>query len=287
MYAPGRPFPELLTRQQVAAFQEDGLLILPSFYDLEKNIVPIQYGIYRIIGLAIQKYQLPFTQPPFQPETFDSCFQAIIAYERKIGGLIYDAVKQIPAFHRLLCDERHDALMGQLRGTDFPGIAAGGYGIRIDNPFEEKFRSEWHQEYPDQLRSLDGLVLWSPLVPVAESLGPVQFCPGSHKDGLVPVHLHNPQNTERTGAYAKVLLNRDERLAGYRRVAPLTNPGDLIIVDFLTLHSSGHNTAQRSRWSMQLRYFNFRDPTGIRIGWCGSVASGVDFTKIHPELVAD
>ena len=287
MNLPARTFPKLLTQSQEDAFRKDGLLVLRSFYDPERSIAPIQYGIYRIIGLTIERFKLRIHQPAFRPETFDSGFQEIIAHDRKIGGLIYDAVKQIPAFHRLLCDERHDAIMAQLRSTDCPGVAASGYGIRIDNPFEETFRADWHQEYPDQLRSLDGLVFWSPLVAVTESLGPVQFCLGSHKDGLVPVHLRSSEHSGRARTYAKVLQNRDERLARYQRVAPLTNPGDLIVVDFLTLHCSGHNLGNRSRWSMQLRYFNFRDPTGIRIGWCGSTASGVDFTTIHPELLGD
>jgi hypothetical protein len=50
-------------------------------------------------------------------------------------------------------------------------------------------------------------------------------------------------------------------------------------------HPKGYNVSKRSRWSMQLRYFNFRDPTGIRISWCGSYAAGIDFTRVHPDLV--
>jgi hypothetical protein len=38
---------------------------------------------------------------------------------------------------------------------------------------------------------------------------------------------------------------------------------------------------------MQMRYFNFEDPTGIRIGWCGAFAAGVDVRQIHPELFLD
>jgi len=53
------------------------------------------------------------------------------------------------------------------------------------------------------------------------------------------------------------------------------------------LHASGHNRSLRSRWSMQLRYFNFNDPTGRSYGWKGSYAAGVDFRQIHPELCVD
>ena len=49
---------------------------------------------------------------------------------------------------------------------------------------------------------------------------------------------------------------------------------DLLIMDFLTLHASGHNTSRRSRWSMQSRLFNFREPTGVSHAWRGSYAAG-------------
>ena len=278
-------FSKIVTPAQVEEFHRDGLLVLRSFYDQKKDIEPIQWSIYQIIGMLIRKHGLPIERELFTPETFDSGFQALIARDRKFGAEVYDAVKLIPAFVRLSCCQRHDSLVAQLRDTDFPGIAVGGFGIRIDNPSEERDRADWHQEYPAQLRSLDGIVFWSPLVAMDESMGPVRFCLGSHKGGLARVHTRDPEHPEKTGAYGLILENRDERVAGYRQVAPLLGPGDLVIVDFLTLHASGYNVSKRSRWSMQLRYFNFRDPTGIRIAWCGSYAAGIDFTRVHPDLV--
>ncbi|MFC4861476.1 phytanoyl-CoA dioxygenase family protein [Pseudomonas sp. JS3066] len=276
----------LLSPAQCEAFQRDGLLIVPGFYDLERDILPIQRGIYDIIGLVIDKYRLPISRLPFSAETFDSGYQALIAANRAYGGEVYDAVKQIPAFVRLVAHPLHDCLFRELRGEQaLPGVAAGGYGIRIDNPGEERFRANWHQEYPAQLRSLDGLVYWSPLLEVSEALGPVQFCLASHRDGLVPVHASGSGG--KTQAYALTLQDEQARIARYAQVAPLTEPGDLVIVDFLLLHASGFNRAQRSRWSMQLRYFNFNEPTGRAHGWKGSFAAGVDFRSIHPELCAD
>jgi ectoine hydroxylase-related dioxygenase (phytanoyl-CoA dioxygenase family) len=203
------------------------------------------------------------------------------------GGEIYDAVKQIPAFVRLVAHPAHEALMRALRENSVPGLAAGGYGIRIDNPHEDRFRAQWHQEYPAQLRSLDGLVFWSPLVPVTEALGPVQFCPGSHRMGPLPVYTKDPANPERRGAYSLMLKDEEALLAAHPRIAPLCGPTDLVIIDFLVLHASGHNRSSRARWSMQFRYFNFAEPTGRSHGWRGSFAAGVDFGSIHPELCAN
>ena len=277
----------MLTAEQVAQFKSDGFLIVRGFYDLAREVEPVQRDIHRIIGILIARHGLPITHAPFTPATFDFGYQELIAHDRRLGGVVYDAVKQIPAFVRLVVNEKHDRVMAQIRGTDLPAVAAGGYGIRIDNPHEEKFRANWHQDYPSQFRSMDGLVFWSPLVSLTEEIGPLQIAVGSHRDGIAPVHMHDPQNKEKPGAYALRLQDEAERIARYPHVSPLLQPGDLAILDFLNLHASGHNRSTRSRWSMQIRYFNFREPTGQRIEWAGSFAAGKNIREIHPELIAD
>jgi hypothetical protein len=276
-----------LSAAQVAEFRDNGVLVLRGFYDLCREIEPIQRALHQIIGLCIARHGLPIAQPPCVPAEFDQGYEDVIGADRAIGGEIYDAAKQVPAFVRLAVSPRHDAILAQLRHPALPGVAAGGFGIRIDNPFEDRYRANWHQEYPAQLRSIDGLVFWSPLVPVTEEMGPVQVCPGSHREGPVPVHLKDPSDPQKTGAYALRLADEERRLARYPVVSLPAAPGDLVLMDFLTLHASGHNRGRRSRWTMQTRYFNFRDPTGQRIGWKGSFAASEDFRKYHPELVAD
>jgi ectoine hydroxylase-related dioxygenase (phytanoyl-CoA dioxygenase family) len=118
-------------------------------------------------------------------------------------------------------------------------------------------------------------------------LGPVQFCRGSHREGMIPVLTVTEDPAAAAGAYALRLKGEAQILARYEHVAPLLSPGDLVVVDFLTVHASGFNTSDRSRWSLQFRYFNFDDPVGLAHGWKGSFAAGVDFRAIHPDLCAD
>jgi len=275
----------MITPSQIADFNQNGYLTLPGFYDLQRQINPIQEVIHRLIGEVAARHGVTLSRPEFSHEDFDAGYLDLISVDRAYGGEVYDAVKQIPAFVRLLGDGRHETLMGALRPGSLPGIAAGGYGIRIDNPTEDKFRANWHQEYPAQLRSLDGIVLWSPLVPITEELGPVRICAGSHREGLRPVTRFDPRNPDKQGAYGLTLWDEAAVVNAYEQVAPLSAPGDLIIMDFLTLHESGANHGDSSRWSMQFRYFNFLEPTGHAHGWSGSFAAGVDFASIHPELV--
>jgi hypothetical protein len=273
-----------LTSDQIEEFNHSGLLIIKGFYDLDRDINPIRHGIYNVIGQVMKRHAFDDKRNAFDAENFDAGYQDLIKADRAWGGEIYDAVKQLPAFFRLISDEAHDKLFCQLRNDSIPGIAAGGHGIRIDNPHEEKFRAMWHQEYPAQLRSLDGLVFWSPLVPVTTALGPVRFCPGSHREGPLPVHACDPDQSGRTGAYSLALHDEARIIGKYQQISPLTSPTDLVVIDFLLLHASGHNVGDRSRWTMQFRYFNFADPIGRAHAWKGSFAAGVDFRAIHPEL---
>lgn len=275
-----------LTTSEKASFHENGVLVLRGFYDVSGDIVPIQRGIHDVIGQVMHRHERADPRPPFRAEEFDHSYLEFIAKDRARGGEVYDAVKQIPAFMRLVAHPANETLFAELRSASLPGLASGGYGIRIDNPHESRFRAQWHQEYPAQLRSLDGLVFWSPLVPVTEELGPVQLCIGSHRDGPIPVHVGGTSGSERSGAYALTLKDEAAVIARYPQEAPLVSPGDLIVMDFLLLHASGHNHGSRSRWSMQFRYFNFADPTGRNHGWKGSFAAGVDFRDVHPELCA-
>lgn len=268
-----------------AEFDAKGYVVVPQFYDPATEIAPIHDGIRQIVALTCKKYGVDAPTETAH-DAMALAYPKLIATNRSWGGEIYDAIKQIPAFMRLVTSPANDAAFKALRPGSTPGIAAGGYGMRIDNPGEEKFRAQWHQEFPAQLRSLDGVVFWTPVLPVSADMGPVQIAEGSHAEGLVPVY-EDDAGAGKTGAYALHLDRGEERLAKYNVVAPLTNPGDLVLMDFLTLHQSGHNVSKKPRWSIQFRYFNFAEPIGIRIGWKGSFAAGVKFADVLPELVAD
>lgn len=266
----------------IDSFTTHGYGIIERFYDLDAEIAPIQEGVRRIVELIAGKHGVdaPCATPE---EAMTRGYPALIARDRRWGGHVYDAIKQIPAFLRLVSSPRNTEVFEALRPGADAGIAAGGYGIRIDNPGEERFRAFWHQEFPAQLRSLDGVVFWSPLLRVTPDMGPVEIAAGSHKEGPIPV-FQDDGGADKSGAYALRIDREAERLAKYTRVAPCAKPGDLILMDFLTLHQSGFNVSDRPRWSMQFRYFNFRDPVGIDIAWAGSFAAGRKFEDILPNL---
>ncbi|HVJ42748.1 MAG TPA: phytanoyl-CoA dioxygenase family protein [Dongiaceae bacterium] len=268
-----------LSEEQLAAFSRTGTLVIPQFYDIDEQITPIQESIYDIIGLVARRHSLPLERPVFSPDKFDAGYTDLIAIDRAIGGEIYDAIKQIPAFLRLISCQHNEDLFAQLRKGSLPGTGAASYGIRIDNPGEEEYRSHWHQEFLFQPQSMDGVVFWTSLVALTPEIGPVQICLGSHLDGLCQ-YTKCGNHANKPGAYKIGIVDDEIVAARYERIAPLCEPGDLIVIDFLTIHQSGFNVSDRARWSVQTRFFNFREPTGMKIGWKPSVTAGSQIEKI-------
>ncbi len=272
----------VLSTEKQQFFQQNGYLVLPNFFNLATDIEPILKDIYQIIGLVAQRHGHTLDRVGYSRETFDSGYNELVKIDRSYGGEIYDLVKQIPAFLRLICHPRADDLFREMRNTEFSGVGAGSYGIRIDNPNEDKFRSHWHQEFLFQPQSLDGIVFWTPLLPITEELGPVIVLSESHKDGLCQ-YSKGTTYAQKEGAYQIGIHEEDTVVEKYEHVAPLLNPGDLLLMDFLTIHGSGFNRSARSRWSVQNRFFNFSDPVGMEIGWKASVTAGTDAKAVFPQ----
>lgn len=262
-------------------FEKTGYLVIKNFYDYETEIKPIQVGISEIIEQISTMKSIPIPSNEHQ-----SCMTAsmmdLVRIDRKLGASVYDAAKQIPEFLKLVSNLKNKQLFMDIFFNSKPGIAAGGYGVRMDFPNEDKFRTFWHQEFPAQLRSSRGLVFWTPLLPVTKKMGPVQICPGSHARGYLDVV--NDTTDGKSGAYSLRLKDEQKIVSQYDPVSPLTEPGDLILMDYYLLHQSGKNISTVPRWSIQFRYFDFNNEFGRKTDWEGSFAAGVDFQEVLKQV---
>ncbi len=276
----------MLTAKELASFKENGVLVLRNFYDYEREIRPIQEDIYNIIGIIIDKYTIDMPRVPFNGENFLQGYLDILKINRKWGSEIYDAIKQLPSFLRIASHKKNEALYKQLRNSKSVGIGLGNYGIRIDDPHDQTYKTDWHQEFLTHLRSKDGCVLWSPLNTICADMGPVEVMQCSHNEGILPLSNENTETMKGNySAYTNGLkiVGIDTLQEKYDAVAPESNPGDLIVLDYLCVHRSGLNESALSRWSMQFRYFNFEDEEGQKIAWSGSFASGKQPRDLYPE----
>jgi hypothetical protein len=263
----------------IESFNKNGHLIIKEFFKLDQ-LMPLKRSIGEIIRLVAQIHNVNLSTLS-DDQLFDKGIALLAKKNRKFVGHIYDGIKGLPEFQRLISHTKFTELFKVLRPNSLPGFAVGGSGIRIDLPNEDKYRARWHQEYLSQLRSLDGLIFWTPLVDITFDMGPVRILSGSHIEGVLKVEYADPSNEN---AYSLRLVNEDRLLKLYKCEQPLVNVGDLIILDYLTIHSSGVNISDKARWSLQARYFNYLNVVGQSYLWSGSYADGIDFREIHPNL---
>lgn len=263
-------------------FNRDGFLVVKGFFDLETHIKPITNDIQSIIEIVCTKYGVCIPNP----DLFYSGYLELKEVNRNYASEVYDAVKQLGSFMQLLSSEHILNTIKQLMPQEsLVAIARNGFGIRIDDPYDIKFKTNYHQDYSGQLRSPRGIALWSPLVDITPDIGPVIFAKGSHLSGVFPILTVDKIHPDiKVNADAYNFANENKLLSAYERVAPLLDVGDAIFIDFLNAHCSGQNKSNHSRWCMQLRYFNMKEPVGISHSWSGGVASNVDFQKIHPKM---
>jgi Phytanoyl-CoA dioxygenase (PhyH) len=265
-------------QEEARFFFEHGYLYVSQFYDVEREVEPIRKDIYALIGLIAASHGVSLRRPSYNAREFDYGLQYLIAQQRPLVGILYDAVKKLPNYIRLAASEKHDVYGRVLLETSFVGFANRGYGIRMDNPHEAEYSTQLHQDYISQLCSQSAIVTWSPLRDVTQDLGPVKFYPGSHRSGVFPI--------VKAGQGSRGLMIADEEkiAASYQGVAPDVLVGDCLMLHFLTLHESGQNKSDVTRWSMLSRYFDFHHATGVAIGWKGGLQEGNSFEAVHPEF---
>jgi len=104
----------------------------------------------------------------------------------------------------LLRSEKHDALFAQIRGNGVSGTAWEALGFANRQSDEERFRADWHQDYP---HSFAASTESSSGVHCLRYRGPRprQVLPRSHKGGLVSGAIKGPRPSRQDGAYALVL----------------------------------------------------------------------------------
>ena len=269
-----------LQQSDLEFFRREGYLHIRNLYDVPTEVIPIQRDIYRIIALLIAEHQIPVTQQEFNPVHFDSGLENLVRHHRGLVSVIYDAVKKLPSYVKLACSSKHEQVAQALLQTDFLGFAHRGFGIRMDNANEDKYLTQLHQDYVSQLCSPRGVVFWGPLRAITPEIGPVRVYPGSHLKGILPI-------VKTAEGSLGLRIEGEAALAAYPHVDAELQVGDVVVLDFLTLHQSQPNRSQVTRWAMISRYFDFNERTGCSHGWKGGLQEGNSFEVVHPELLRD
>jgi hypothetical protein len=267
----------------LAAYGAGGCLLLRGFTPADL-LTRFRQEAATMVGLVLA--ELGLDAAASKVHRFDRGLDLLLAADRARVGRLYMAVRKLPSVYGLITAPRVWAVMRQLMNTRLPGIYPAGTGVRMDHPGEDRYLSPWHQEYPYNLTSDNAVTLWVPLVDVDEDNGCLLLAPGSQRLGALPVRVRDALNERRNANEALEIDGLEAILARHDAVSVPAAAGDALVFHTFLLHRSQPNRAAATRWTLQARYFDFLNPTAIRHDWVGGMNEGVDFRRVHPELVA-
>lgn len=122
------------------------------------------------------------------------------------------------------------------------------YSVRPKLPEDPRTEVLWHQdagytsEEADVLRMVN---VWTPLVPVYEHNGCMQFVPGSHRQGVAR-HEKAPHYLQIHDDHIKPIEDQ--------AICIEMNPGDVVFFSNLLFHRGIPNRSDHVRWSLDFRY---------------------------------
>lgn len=111
-----------------------------------------------------------------------------------------------------------------------------------------------HQDFPSVQGSLNGVVVWMPLVDVDRNNYPLEVIPRSHVSGLLPA-IENSDSTWETDT---------SRYQESDYLPVEVNVGDVVFMSLFTIHrSSKHGERGRLRLAASTRFDNAEEPSFV------------------------
>jgi ectoine hydroxylase len=220
-----------LTDAQLAEYQRDGILFLPSLFT-RQEIEALKTEQARILTLDLESH-LRAASGEF------------------LGTTAMDRVS--PLYARLLRDERLLAIAEQLLG---PSLYCHQYKVILKQPFG-KLTLPWHQDFGpwyhhDGMPEPRAVSLSIYLDEVNEFNGPIMFIPGSHRSGLIEYEVLPVPGTTPIPSLPDATVARLAADDGI--VAPKGPPGSVTIFDCCLAHASGPNQSPYPRHLIYLSY---------------------------------
>lgn len=122
-----------------------------------------------------------------------------------------------------------------------------------------------HQDWRSMQGSLDGCIVWMPLVDIDENSYPLELVPGSHAMGLL-------ETTDHPATPVVV----DERISDNDFEPVLVKRGELVVISGFTVHRTGNTGDARVRVAVSCRYNNAAEPTFISRGYASPYRHSYD-----------
>lgn len=236
-------------------YARDGYVVVPGLISADA-LAELRSEIARIFSLAAGG-QAGDPYPDIESVVFNKILRDLFENRFEAYHGAARLCNHAVSLHRLSTDPAIQSLMRSL-GVAVPAICARPV-VWFHSPAlarsERYHRLPAHQEWSNMQGSIDGMVVWLPLLLVTAEMGRLQVVPGSHRDGLRPLLDEAgddyPLSMDMGGLSDTDFVEVD---------VPL---GAALLFSPFLVHRSGTNRTERARITANFRFNNAADPSFI------------------------
>ncbi len=252
--------PAQLTKDQLESFDRDGFLILDLFS--EDEIHHFKEALRRLIRSNIQRASennSAILNAVPEGEEFDTGLFELGKIDHMFQSDIYDCMPQIPQFMQIATKPDKCAYVNQLLKKDsYSPLYCSIMRCRINEPSDDRFLYEWHQETFHTIPESRYIQTWAPLVwDATPEIGAIEVRVGSHKEGIFKQgYFHTTDDPN----IIPILTIREEDLEKYPVKSVNIKLGQCLLFDGKLVHRSGQNKTSHVRYTLVGTYHDIETP---------------------------
>jgi hypothetical protein len=250
-----------LTPEQLKQYQEEGFLVVPSFFE-ESELQPVIDAINAKVERLAQKLkEQGKINDTFEDEGFLTRLTKLeqaskgAATVLHSSGLLPDELATLWSSPKLL------DVMEQILGGEIAGHPV--WNIRAKTPLNPLATVPWHQDTAYLAAGSEGTfqpTAWIPLVDANSINGTLQVVKGGHKNNRVMKHQLEKELGNEDSWY---LYIREEDLPEGEIVTCEVPKGGMLLLNNLIPHRSTENYSNQIRWSIDLRWQRPNEVSGF------------------------
>ncbi len=223
----------------------NGFVLIKGFLSKEKNF------------LNFKKYLNKFLRNTLNIKNKSSNLDKIITShfvrDNNISSYINDNVNLSMDLQKILTSDKILSLVSKLHKVNRENLIFNNHRFRVQIPNNDKISNlPWHQDsHYNKIKNTKSIVVWVSISNISNIMGPIIFKNKSHKLGELNKTIIKKSN----GGIAHTVNMNIAKLKNLPTTSFETKPGDVILIDMNSVHTSGKNNAlDKIKYSAQARY---------------------------------
>ncbi len=242
-------------KKQTIALQEFnkiGYYKVPAVFECQSFT-----AIFKVMCDVYNKEAVPLGHEPLRFTDRNSCgidaaFIQLREENPTVFSKIYDTCRNSLALYQLLLSPSVTDLVELFSGDEISKYLLSGVQLRMDMPDDIRNNLGWHQDRSyHQIcdNGADSIIVWIPIQDVNDWNGTIKACVSSYVEGFVKVDVSNHDKIT-SGQYAIP----NEIVGKYEQKSIEAKQGDVVLMNFDTIHQSGINRSDKVRFTLIGRF---------------------------------